>query len=42
MDSNIMPKQIPVTEFDILTQPDYIQLIKAILPFMEYNMQRRV
>ena len=37
-----MPKQIPVTEFDILTQPDYIQLIKAILPFMEYNMQRRV
>lgn len=37
-----MPKQIPLTEFDMVTQPDYIQLIKAILPFMEYNMQRTV
>lgn len=37
-----MPKQIPVTEFDMLTLPDYLQLIKAILPFMEYNMQRRL
>ena len=42
MDNYIMPKQIPLTEFDMVTQPDYIQLIKAILPFMEYNMQRTV
>lgn len=34
-----MSKSIPMTEFDMITQPDYIQLLKAILPFMEYNMQ---
>uniref|UniRef100_UPI003FEDBA01 hypothetical protein n=1 Tax=Lachnospira sp. TaxID=2049031 RepID=UPI003FEDBA01 len=38
----IMSKSIPMTEFDMITQPDYIQLLKAILPFMEYNMQRRI
>lgn len=38
----IMSKTIPLTEFDMLTQPDYIQLIKAILPFMEYNMQKNI
>ena len=37
-----MSKSIPMTEFDMITQPDYIQLLKAILPFMEYNMQRRI
>ena len=37
-----MSKSIPMTEFDMITQPDYIQLIKAILPFMEYNMQRSI
>lgn len=37
-----MSKPLPLTEFDIITQPDYIQLLKAILPFMEYNMQRRI
>lgn len=37
-----MPKSIPLTEFDIITQPDYIQLLKAVLPFMEYNLQRRI
>ena len=37
-----MSKSIPMTEFDIITQPDYIQLLKAILPFMEYNMQRSI
>ncbi|MBD9303388.1 MAG: hypothetical protein EGS63_01090 [Lachnospira sp.] len=26
----------------MITQPDYIQLLKAILPFMEYNMQRSI
>jgi probable serine/threonine-protein kinase tsuA len=31
-----------MTEFDMITQPDYIQLLKAILPFMEYNMQRSI
>lgn len=37
-----MSKSIPMTEFDMITQPDYIQLLKAILPFMEYNMQRSI
>lgn len=37
-----MSKSIPMTEFDMITQPDYIQLLKAILPFMEYNMQRNI
>ena len=37
-----MSKTIPMTEFDMITQPDYIQLLKAILPFMEYNMQRSI
>ena len=37
-----MSKSMPMTEFDMITQPDYIQLLKAILPFMEYNMQRRI
>ena len=37
-----MSKWIPMTEFDMITQPDYIQLLKAILPFMEYNMQRSI
>ena len=37
-----MSKSIPMTEYDMITQPDYIQLLKAILPFMEYNMQRSI
>ena len=37
-----MSKSIPMTEFDMITQPDYILLLKAILPFMEYNMQRSI
>ena len=37
-----MSKSIPMTEFDMITQPDYIQLLKAILPCMEYNMQRSI
>lgn len=37
-----MSKSIPMTEFDMITQPDYIQVLKAILPFMEYNMQRSI
>ena len=37
-----MSKSSPMTEFDMITQPDYIQLLKAILPFMEYNMQRSI
>ena len=37
-----MSKSIPMTEFDMITQPDYNQLLKAILPFMEYNMQRSI
>lgn len=37
-----MSKSIPMTEFDMITQPDYIQLLKAIIPFMEYNMQRSI
>ena len=37
-----MSKSIPMTEFDMITQPDYIHLLKAILPFMEYNMQRSI
>ena len=37
-----MSKSIPMTEFDMITQPDYIQLLKAILPFMEYNTQRSI
>lgn len=37
-----MSKSIPMTEFDMITQPDYIQLLKAILPFMEYNMQSSI
>ena len=37
-----MSKSIPMTEFDMITQPDYIQLLKAILPFMDYNMQRSI
>ena len=32
-----MAKQLPVTEFDILTLPDYLQLFKALIPFMEYG-----
>ncbi|MGN0328991.1 MAG: hypothetical protein ACI4D4_08425 [Lachnospira sp.] len=35
-----MAKTIPITEFDNLTLPEYIQIIKAIIPFMEYEMQR--
>lgn len=37
-----MAKQLPVTEFDILTIPDYLQLFKALIPFMEYGMQKRL
>lgn len=36
-----MAKQLPVTEFDILTLPDYLQLFKALIPFMEYGMQKK-
>ncbi|MDO5381796.1 MAG: hypothetical protein Q4F06_03625 [Eubacteriales bacterium] len=35
-----MAKTIPITEFDNLTLPEYIQIIKAVIPFMEYEMQR--
>ena len=37
-----MAKQLPVTEFDILTLPDYLQLFKALIPFMEYGMQKKL
>ena len=37
-----MAKQLPVTEFDILTLPGYLQLFKALIPFMEYGMQKKL
>lgn len=37
-----MTKQLPVTEFDILTLPGYLQLFKALIPFMEYGMQKKL
>lgn len=37
-----MAKQLPVTEFDILTLPGYLQLFKALIPFMEYGMQKKI
>lgn len=37
-----MAKQLPVTEFDILTLPSYLQLFKALIPFMEYGMQKKL
>lgn len=37
-----MPKQFPITEFDMLTLPDYLQILKAVVPFMEYGMQRHI
>ena len=33
-------KELPITEFDMQTLPQFIQLAKAILPFMEFNTQQ--
>ena len=33
-------KELPITEFDMQTLPQFIQLAKAVLPFMEFNTQQ--
>ena len=33
-------KELPITEFDMLTLPQYIQLAKSIIPFMEFGTQQ--
>ncbi len=33
-------KELPITEFDMQTLPQFIQLAKAILPFMEFDTQQ--
>ncbi|MDO5338864.1 MAG: hypothetical protein Q4E78_01980 [Eubacteriales bacterium] len=33
-------KELPITEFDMQTLPQFIQLAKAILPFMEFGTQQ--
>ena len=32
-------EQLPITEFDLMTLPSNIQLFKALIPFLEYNLQ---
>ena len=33
-------KELPITEFDMLTLPQYIQLAKSIIPFIEFVTQQ--
>lgn len=33
-------KELPITEFDMQTLPQFIQLAKSILPFMEFQTQK--
>lgn len=33
-------KELPITEFDMQTLPQFIQLAKAVLPFMEFGTQQ--
>ena len=35
-----MSKIFPITEFDSMTLPASLQIFKAIIPFMDYNLQR--
>ena len=33
-------KEMPIPEFDMMTLPEYIHLVKAIIPFMEFGTQQ--
>lgn len=35
-----MSKTYPITEFDSMTLPSTLQIFKAMIPFMDYEMQR--
>ncbi|MDO5402387.1 MAG: hypothetical protein Q4F11_03010 [Eubacteriales bacterium] len=37
-----MAKIYPITEFDSITLPAMLQIFKAIIPFMDYDMQRSI
>lgn len=37
-----MAKKLPITPFDLITLPQSMQMFKAIIPYMDYNLQKNL
>lgn len=37
-----MAKKLPITQFDLITLPQSTQMFKAIIPYMDFNLQKNL